>query len=474
MKKKGNVMHRHLKAVTTVVLCGIAVPIRILYAQQSITPPAPVVVNSPTVTINSSPGDQTDPHVDKNLAAYTDAPSNQIRYFNFLTQTDAAIPLGTALFDVLSDVNGGRIAFSRVDLDRNAIFVFDVTASTLTEVDPHAGSNRLGVALGGDTLAFIDFASGNGDVYAYDLANPSLPPQLVSASPSAEQNPNVSPDGNTIVWEECPVSITDCDVLKAVRVAGVWNVSAVANSASPEGNPDTDGKWVVYDKRDSTGQGHIHYQRRAGGPDVELDVAGWQQNPSISHGMIGFESRANSSAPSDLFAYDIENNTLYQVTSTPLTDENLNDISVLDNGDVRMVWAANSGLTGDENIHATTFTPVPRQVSYQVCPLYDPNVARKSGAAYPIKLQLCDGVGNNLSDASITVNAVGVTRVNNNTPATLDDTGNANPDFDFRYDSALAGYIFNLSTKGYASGTYRLNFTAGSDATVHSVLFAIK
>ena len=55
-----------------------------------------------------------------------------------------------------------------------------------------------------------------------------------------------------------------------------------------------------------------------------------------------------------------------------------------------------------------------------------------------------------------------------------DATGNANLDADFRYDAALAGYIFNLSTKGLLTGTYTLNFTVGSDATVYSVPFAIK
>ena len=66
-----------------------------------------------------------------------------------------------------------------------------------------------------------------------------------------------------------------------------------------------------------------------------------------------------------------------------------------------------------------------------------------------------------------------IRRFNPNTPATLDDTGNANPDFDFRYDSSLPGYVFNLSTKGYARGTYMLNFTVGLDPATHSASFAV-
>jgi hypothetical protein len=67
-----------------------------------------------------------------------------------------------------------------------------------------------------------------------------------------------------------------------------------------------------------------------------------------------------------------------------------------------------------------------------------------------------------------------VTRISTSTPAALDDSGNANPDLDFRYDAALGGYIFNLSTKGYAAGTYALRFTAGADPTTHTALFAVR
>jgi uncharacterized repeat protein (TIGR01451 family) len=112
--------------------------------------------------------------------------------------------------------------------------------------------------------------------------------------------------------------------------------------------------------------------------------------------------------------------------------------------------------------------------SYEIRLLYDPQVAKKSGSAYPIKIQLSDINGNNLSSASIVVHAVGVTPVSSNVPAALDDTGNANPDADFRYDPFLAGYIFNLSTNGYATGTYTLDFIAGQDPVKHSVAFAVK
>lgn len=62
-------------------------------------------------------------------------------------------------------------------------------------------------------------------------------------------------------------------------------------------------------------------------------------------------------------------------------------------------------------------------------------------------------------------------------PDTLEDSGNANPDNNFRYDSTLGpsgGYIYNLSTKGLNMGTYTLSFTVGSDPATHTVQFQVK
>jgi hypothetical protein len=41
-------------------------------ALHQITPPAPIQV-TPIITINNSPGDQTQPHLNKDRAAYTDS-----------------------------------------------------------------------------------------------------------------------------------------------------------------------------------------------------------------------------------------------------------------------------------------------------------------------------------------------------------------------------------------------------------------
>ncbi len=116
-------------------------------------------------------------------------------------------------------------------------------------------------------------------------------------------------------------------------------------------------------------------------------------------------------------------------------------------------------------------------VRFNVCLLYEPTKAVQSGATYPVKLQLCDAAGNNLSSPAITLHASSVIRVSNSITGPVQDSGNANPDNDFRFDAALGstgGYIFNLGTKGLATGSYNLNFTVTGDPSVYAAPFQVK
>ncbi|HEY6248045.1 MAG TPA: hypothetical protein VIX17_29195 [Pyrinomonadaceae bacterium] len=135
--------------------------------------------------------------------------------------------------------------------------------------------------------------------------------------------------------------------------------------------------------------------------------------------------------------------------------------------------SGNGGL-----VSASNFTFVPTNpVSFNVCPLFDQTKAYKSGSTLPIKLQLCDINGNDVSSPTIGVHAVGLTMISANAPATLADAGNANPDNNFRFESQISdrgGYIFNLSLKGLAMGTYSLNFTIDTSPTLRSLTFQVK
>jgi len=149
--------------------------------------------------------------------------------------------------------------------------------------------------------------------------------------------------------------------------------------------------------------------------------------------------------------------------------------AVFDPGTERMII-----FGGDDNIgflNDTWLLKLSSTLSFNVCPLFDQTKAYKSGSTLPVKLQLCDVNGNDVSSSTIDVRAVSLIMVSTNTQANLADAGNANPDSNFRFDETLGdtgGYIFNLSLKGLASGTYLLNFTGGSDPTVQSVTFQVK
>jgi hypothetical protein len=107
---------------------------------------------------------------------------------------------------------------------------------------------------------------------------------------------------------------------------------------------------------------------------------------------------------------------------------------------------------------------------YSLCLLYDPTKAAKLGSTIPLKIRLCDENGNNLSSSAITIHATGVSKLDSLVTGTVEDAGNANPDADFRYDAGLAGYIYNKTTKGLSSGTWRMTITVGGDSEAGYVL----
>ncbi|MEP6961975.1 MAG: PxKF domain-containing protein [Acidobacteriota bacterium] len=115
--------------------------------------------------------------------------------------------------------------------------------------------------------------------------------------------------------------------------------------------------------------------------------------------------------------------------------------------------------------------------TYSICLLYDSTKVSKAGSTVPIKLQLCNSTGTNLSSSSVIPHAISVSQSSSNTTGVVADSGSANPDNDFRYDPTIGssgGYIFNLNTKGLAPGTYTLNFRVGSDATTYAAPFQLK
>jgi len=118
-------------------------------------------------------------------------------------------------------------------------------------------------------------------------------------------------------------------------------------------------------------------------------------------------------------------------------------------------------------------------VAYGACLLYDPGHAKKSGSTVPIKIQLCDAQGRNVSRSDVVVTALELVKLSDSTTAEVVETGDATPDRQFRFDTTLGaggGYRFNLKTTGLSTGTYALTWAATGDASVHGspVTFQIK
>lgn len=94
--------------------------------------------------------------------------------------------------------------------------------------------------------------------------------------------------------------------------------------------------------------------------------------------------------------------------------------------------------------------------------LYAVDKSFKAGSTAPLKVQILNWAGVNVSSASLVLRAVSLVKTTDESAVAIADSGNANPDSGFRYDSSLAGYIFNLSTRGLSPGTYVLTVEVGS------------
>jgi hypothetical protein len=305
----------------------------------AVTPDNGGSVGGSTIVVDNTAGDQLDPHVSGDLVAYTDGadPSRAlIRYYDFLNPVtpNAAIPSSDDDIDTLSDVNGNHIAFARFNpATGQACMVYDVVSHLTVQI---GAANEAGAtALGADTVAFENGSIG--EILVGHISNPSGALTNLSTSPNDDVSPAVSPAGNVVVWTSC--GFGGCTIMKSTSSGGVWS-AATEVAAGPAANPDTDGTNIVYDSG-----GDIYYVGVGGGAATQLVFDGIQRNPRISGGVIAFESAAVAGGAADLFVYQISTNTVYGITDTLLTDESLNDVTVLSNGDVRVVWVANDDVS---------------------------------------------------------------------------------------------------------------------------------
>ena len=169
-------------------------------------------------------------------------------------------------------------------------------------------------------------------------------------------------------------------------------------------------------------------------------------------------------------------------TASGVFGEALAPVTVTYNGETALPVQIGSysvllSFDGSANYLPSTATGALR-ITHHVCVLFDQTRPVRSGSTIPITLQLCDAGGRNVSSADRVITAQSIVLVSAAVSASVQDSGNANPDNNFRFvagKSSTGGfYIFNLKTTGLITGTYHLEFTVGGDPVTHAVQFQVK
>jgi HYR domain len=311
------------------------------------------------LTINTTVGeDHTDPHVSGDIATYTvvNATSN-IHYYNILTGVDTTIANGGG-FDFLSDVNNGRIAFSRsIPGTDGKILLFDTSnpSAAPVELSPLSGSARDSVSIGGNTVAWQDRTSGtvfpfnNAQLVVYDLLTGITKTLTNAGDGMTNLSPDVSPDGKVVAWVKCqPDGFTGCQVWDATQdPLGFWTsrqLTTGSTSAAYASHPGTNGVIVVYGVGQPGVDGAIRYQPVVGGPEQTITMpasTGFTTEawPSISGDLVAFAAFTPAGL-SSIWVADLLLGTVYQVSPGQPEVTTLNDISLAADRTVNVVWQA--------------------------------------------------------------------------------------------------------------------------------------
>ena len=320
-----------------------------------VTPTTALPLTGILQTLNNGPGDQLDSHIDCDLAAYLDDDFTQgiqgMRYFDFATNTDHAVPTNGAASHH-PDVSGDRIAFVEHSLSGPHAILFDTVLQTRTVVP---GFGHLRPALGGNLLAFeqrppsSNWLLTEGEIGIYDLSIGTT--SSLTDDTQFDMQPALSPTGNVVAWTKCETNQSGCDIYTAIQTApGIFDIHALTGTSGEEGSPRTNGQLVVYVST-RNGETDIYYQPIAGGVETRISIPGAQRIPSISGNLISFSSETPGSYY-DVFVFDINTAKLYQVTNTPQLNEGLSNVSVC-NGLARIVYGAPAA---DYDLFAFTFT----------------------------------------------------------------------------------------------------------------------
>jgi hypothetical protein len=432
------------------------------------------------VPVATIAGDQTDPHLSGDWVVYTDFTSGEfgggrIHYHNLVTGSDAMIPNADGA-DSLSDISGTTVVYTHFDGSKHAIYSFDVAAGAApVELDPQPASNRRVAAVGNRTVVWQDFgfsALASPEIVVYDLDTHAM--TRLTDDGSYDRDPQVSADGNTVTWAKCTSLAGGCEVWDAVRTGSTWTAGPLTSGGTESSLPDTNGAVVVYNRALGSNESDIIWQAVGGGPEHQLTLPATQQNPSISGGVVTFESYdPTASTPNfDIYAYDLATDRLFKLTGTPF-DESLNDVWAAPDGTVTTAWSRRDA-TGDDNVYAETLT-LPSTTALAAAVQQPINADGSSTftakrGVVPAKFTLtangeptCD-----LPRATITVTRIGASTaqtVDESTYSSTADTGSS-----FRISSCQ--YMYNLAAHNIGPGSYRIGIVVDGQQ-VGSASFAL-
>lgn len=348
-------------------------------------------------TVASGPDWQTDPHVSGSLVSYTEAwgdPLNaEIRYYDLATGVRGIVPKAApANYDLLSDVSGQRIVYSRVnDVNQGIwdVMLFDVATGATRPVDSTPGWERGTARIGGNTVAFDDTRTGIRELHVYDIAT-NVRTALGTAG-YLNGGQDVSPDGTVVVWTRCYYQNSQpCEAHEAVRTAAAWTTRLVGQTAGYFSGTATDGSIIAYSR-----DGEIRWQPIGGaGGERTIVLPGHDEVPSVADGAILFQHTI-ADGTTDFLLYDTQTGILRSVTDSPGEYEQLGDIAVRPDGSLAIVWTSSifGGPGTDQSLNVFGMIAPARDTDADGVPDIRDNCPNASNASQ------ADGDGDGLGDA---------------------------------------------------------------------------
>ncbi|MBV9280112.1 MAG: Ig-like domain repeat protein, partial [Chloroflexi bacterium] len=126
---------------------------------------------------------------------------------------------------------------------------------------------------------------------------------------------------------------------------------------------------------------------------------------------------------------------------------------------------------GDGTFLGGTSKGLTQQVTFKVCPLYNPSTPLLHGSTVMIRLTLCDVNSVNVSSQTTVLTVTGVSPA----PGVPGPTGTFSfvPTLGRSVTGSAGGYQYYLNTSGYGPGSYTLLFTASGDPVAHQAAFTL-